>query len=262
MTATDTIGVLICGHGSREAETAREFDTLVRKIAARLASFQVESGALEFATPSIRDGLQKLVQHGRTQIIAVPGTLLRGGHSSRDIPAILREFSARFPGINIRYGRELGADAKLINTAIIRVREAIAVAQDDLAAQKTALLVAGRGAADPSTNAIVETVMRAVQTELNFTHGATAFAGIATPLIEPALRHIAQQEYQRIIVLPYLLFNGVLVNKIYQQVDDMVARYPDVQFIKAGYLNSHPLVVECFVDRIMECLQPGTPIHG
>jgi sirohydrochlorin cobaltochelatase len=48
---------------------------------------------------------------------------------------------------------------------------------------------------------------------------------------------------------------GVLVNRIYEYTDLVAARHPDIEFLKAGYLNDHPLVLDCFADRVQEILE-------
>ena len=53
-------------------------------------------------------------------------------------------------------------------------------------------------------------------------------------------------------MFPYFLFTGVLVKRIYAATDLVAARHPDIEFVKAPYLNDHPLVVEAFLDRIEE----------
>ncbi|MXY16327.1 MAG: sirohydrochlorin chelatase, partial [Acidobacteria bacterium] len=50
-------GVMICGHGSRDADAVAEFAAVARAVARRLPGRVVESGYLEFARPIIRDGL-------------------------------------------------------------------------------------------------------------------------------------------------------------------------------------------------------------
>ena len=62
--------------------------------------------------------------------------------------------------------------------------------------------------------------------------------------------------FKRIVVFPYFLFTGVLVRRIYDQTDEVAARHPEIEFIKAGYLNNQPLVVDTFVERI-EGIQQG-----
>ncbi len=53
-------GVMVCGHGSRDAGAVGEFQAVARGIEQRLPHYDVESGFLEFATPVIRDGLDAL----------------------------------------------------------------------------------------------------------------------------------------------------------------------------------------------------------
>jgi sirohydrochlorin cobaltochelatase len=56
-------------------------------------------------------------------------------------------------------------------------------------------------------------------------------------------------------VFPYFLFTGVLVKRIYSQTDEVAARHPDIEFIKADYLNDHPLVIDTMVERVFEILE-------
>ena len=72
--------------------------------------------------------------------------------------------------------------------------------------------------------------------------------------MEPALEHAARLGYRRIVVFPYFLFTGVLVKRIYAHTDMVAARHPDIQFVKAPYLNEHPLVLDAFADRVGEIL--------
>ena len=51
------VGVMVCGHGSRDEDAVREFEAVAAGIRARLPQYQVESGFLEFARPIIREGL-------------------------------------------------------------------------------------------------------------------------------------------------------------------------------------------------------------
>ena len=45
-------------------------------------------------------------------------------------------------------------------------------------------------------------------------------------------------------MFPYFLFTGVLVRRIYAQTDAVAARHPEIEFVKAGYLDDHPLVLD------------------
>jgi sirohydrochlorin cobaltochelatase len=43
----------------------------------------------------------------------------------------------------------------------------------------------------------------------------TAYSGVTFPLVEPGLEHAARLGYKRIVVFPYFLFTGILVDRIY-----------------------------------------------
>ena len=41
------------------------------------------------------------------------------------------------------------------------------------------------------------------------------------------------------MVFPYFLFDGVLVKRIYAAADELQARHPELEVLKAGYLGAH-----------------------
>ena len=111
---SDKLGLMICGHGSRNERAVTEFAVLSERLKERFSDWPVEYGYLEFATPVIRDGLDKLIAQGCTRILAVPGMLFAAGHAKNDIPSVLNTYSASHGGIRIDYGRELAIDPKMI----------------------------------------------------------------------------------------------------------------------------------------------------
>jgi sirohydrochlorin cobaltochelatase len=97
--------------------------------------------------------------------------------------------------------------------------------------------------------------MRLLWEGLGMGWGETAYSGVTFPLVEPGLEHVARLGYRRIVVFPYFLFTGILVKRIYHYTDVVAARHPDIEFIKAPYLNDHPLVLDTFADRVGEILE-------
>src|SRR3546814_13942733 len=57
-----------------------------------------------------------------------------------------------------------------------------------------------------------------------------------------------------IVVFPYFLFTGILVQRIYDHTDIVAQRHPEIEFVKAGYLNDHPAVLDAFAERVQEIL--------
>ncbi len=244
------IGVMVCGHGSRDEAAVGEFRSLSESLRERLPQYDVEWGFLEFATPIIRDGLDKLRARGATRILAVPGLLFAAGHAKNDVPSVLNTYQAQHPGVAIEYGRELGLDLKMLQAAGARIEEALA--SGDVSRHDTLLCVVGRGTSDPDANSNISKVSRMLSEGMGFGWGETCYSGVTFPLVEPGLEHAARLGYKRIVVFPYFLFTGVLVQRIFDFTDAVAARHPDIEFIKAPYLNDHPLVLDTFVERVGE----------
>lgn len=246
------IGVMVCGHGSRSEAAVTEFQAIADGLRVRFADHPVEYGFLEFATPIIRTGLDKLREAGCTKVLAVPGMLFAAGHAKNDIPSVLNTYQANNPGMEIIYGRELAVDLKMLQAAGDRIQEALDGCDDSVSMHDTLLMVVGRGASDPDANSNVSKMMRMLWEGMGFGWGEVCYSGVTFPLVEPGLEHAAKLGFKRIIVFPYFLFTGILIDRIYHYTDVVAERHPEIEFVKAGYLNDHARVLDTFADRLME----------
>ncbi len=251
------IGVMICGHGSRSQAAVDEFSVLAEKLPALVPDWPVEYGYLEFANPVIRVGLDKLREQGCDHILAVPGMLFAAMHAKNDIPTVLNTYAAEH-GVKVQYGRELGVDPKMIRAASERIEEALASADAEggqVHRHETCLVVIGRGASDPDANSNVSKIARMLWEGMGFGWAEVGYSGVTFPLVEPCLEHVAKLGYKRVVVFPYFLFTGILIDRIYGFTDQVAAAHPDISFVKAGYLNDHPQVLATFAERVTEILE-------
>ncbi|MEL0013316.1 MAG: sirohydrochlorin chelatase, partial [Alphaproteobacteria bacterium] len=229
---SEDFAIMVCGHGSRDEGAVNEFGAVADALRARFSNRDVEHGFLEFATPIIRDGLDKLVARGSTRILALPGMLFAAGHAKNDIPSVLNTYASQHEGVEIIYGRELGIDLKMIRAAGERVEGALARADADhghVPRHETMLVTVGRGASDPDANSNVAKVSRMLWEGLGLGWGETVYSGVTFPLVKPGLEHAVKLGYRRIVVFPYFLFTGILVNRIYDHADMVAAEHPDIQ---------------------------------
>jgi sirohydrochlorin cobaltochelatase len=246
--------VLLCGHGSRDPEAIDEFERAASALRARLAGRSFATGYLEFARPTIGEALAGLRGRGAANILAIPGMLFAASHVKNDLPWEMNSFMNAHPGAEVKLGRDLGIDPKLLEAAEDRIA-AVAPAHER---SDSLLVVVGRGTNDPDANANIAKVARMLWEGLGFGWAEAAFSGVAHPLVGAALDRAALLGFRRIVVFPYFLFTGVLVKRIYGETDAAAARFPQIAFTKAGYLRDHPKVIETFLDRIDEC-ETGTP---
>ena len=269
------LGVLICGHGSRNRLAVAEFAQLAEALRELVPEVPVAHGYLEFARPILREGLDSLRSQGVKRVLAVPAMLFAAGHAKNDIPSVLNTYAAE-TGLRIDYGRELGVDLKMIQAAGARIREALVAAEEaappppgqvrsaqagPLPINETLLVVVGRGSSDPDANSNVAKVTRMLVEGLGFGWGETVYSGVTFPLVDPGLRHAVRLGFRRIVVFPYFLFSGVLVSRIRQHTALVAADHPELEFIDASYLGDHPLVVETFRERVDEVLRGDTQMN-
>ena len=246
-------GVLICGHGSRDDEAVREFELLAAALRPRFPEHDFATGYLEFARPNIREGLAALTGRGARRIYAVPGMLFAASHVKNDLPWEMNSFAADNPGIDVRLGRDLAIDARLINAAADRIA---AAAPDDRS--DALLVVVGRGTNDPDANSNISKIARMLWEGMGFGWAEAAYSGVAHPRVDAALDRAVRLGFGRIVVFPYFLFTGILVKRIYAAVDEAARRHPQVAFAKAPYLRDHPLLLDAFVERVEE-IENGSP---
>lgn len=254
---------MVCGHGSRSQAAVDEFAVVAERLRSRFADWPVEHGYLEFANPVIRDGLDRLRDQGCDDILAVPGMLFAAMHAKNDIPSVLNTYAAEH-GVRVRYGRELGVDPKMVAAAAARIKAAVAAADAEhgpVPLHETCLVVIGRGASDPDANANIAKIARLLQEGMGFGWCETGFSGVTFPLVEPCLEHAAKLGYGRVVVFPYFLFTGILIDRIYGFADMVAARRPGIQWVKAGYLNDHPQVIDTFAERVTEIIGGQTAMN-
>ena len=255
---TEKLGIMVCGHGSRNQNAAKEFSKVAGGLKKRFPHLPVEYGYLEFCNPVIHVGLDKLREQGVTKVLAVPGMLFAGGHAKNDIPSVLNTYAAQNPGMEVVYGRDLGVDLKMIKAASERIQAAIDSCKTEIPLEETLLMVVGRGASDPDANSNVSKVCRMLWEGMGFGWAETCYSGVTFPLVQPGLEHAAKLGYKRIIVFPYFLFTGVLIKRIYSYADEVAKRHPEIEFVNAAYLNDHPLVLDVFEERVNE-INDGSP---
>jgi len=246
----ETPSVLVIGHGSRDTEGVGEFYRLAKHLSSTFPERLCTTGFLEFARPTIDEGLQKLIDSGAKKVTAVPGMLMAAGHAKNDIPSELNNLQASYPEVEILYGVELGLHAKMLQAAQERIESIESEFGIGYRRQDTLLMVVGRGASDSDANSNICKITRMLWEGMGFGWAETSYSGVTSPLVTDALETTRRLGFKNVVVFPYFLFTGRLVKKIYQAADEYQSRYTEIKVVKAPYLNDHPKVLEAFVERM------------
>jgi sirohydrochlorin cobaltochelatase len=264
--------IFLVGHGSRDPEATREFLQLVDLFRTHDSGRIVECGFLEFARPVIGEGIARCVSRGAQTIAVLPGMLMAAGHAKNDIPSEIHEARKQYPHVHFHYGRHLHLHAKVLELCRIRLEEAERAAfpslvlgadgekreQGAVARKDTLLLVVSRGSSDPDANADICKLARILGEGMGYGWSATCYIGVTTPLLAEALERCRRLGYARVLVFPFFLFTGMLEKRIRQQTREFARRYPETEFLCAGYLDVHPLLFSAFVERAEEAVH-GSP---
>src|SRR5262245_25167847 len=118
--------LLIAGHGSRDAEGIAEFLDLARWFRAQRPELPLEISFLEFARPTIQEGIDKLIAAGAKTVVVLPGVLMAAGHAKNDMASEVRLARQRHPEVALHMGRALEVEPKLLQLCRLRYREALA----------------------------------------------------------------------------------------------------------------------------------------
>ncbi|MEK5033689.1 precorrin-3B C(17)-methyltransferase [Paenibacillus sp. FSL R7-0302] len=265
--------VLLVGHGSRVQAGNEELLEFTRLLAARKPELKVETCFIELASPSIAGGIARCIEGGAAEIYVVPIILFAAGHSKLDIPLAIDEAKRRYPGVKFIYGRPLGVQDRAVDILLERIQEA---EQPPLAQEKAAggmgldlhgnsastiedkdtiVLLMGRGGSDPDANSDLYKISRLLWERTGYRSVESCFIAIAKPSLPDGLERCLALGARRIIVLPYLLFTGVLMQQFTERVAQFAAAHPELEVEIGGTLGAHPLLVDMLTERIEETLE-------
>ncbi|HPF59474.1 MAG TPA: sirohydrochlorin chelatase [Candidatus Competibacteraceae bacterium] len=255
MNQPSSSAVLLIGHGTRLAAGVAEFHNLANQLQQALPDRICLAGFLELVEPSVPEALETLRQQGFQHVIALPALLMAAGHIKNDIPAMLNAFQADHPEMTITFGADLGVHPNLLQVARERIERIETGFGPDYDRRETLLMVIGRGSSDPDANSNISKITRILWEGMGFGWAETAYTAVAAPLMADALERTYRLGFKRVIVFPYLLFTGRLVEQVQATAAAYQEHHPDVQACVAPYLNAHPLVVTTFLERLKEAEQ-------
>jgi precorrin-8X/cobalt-precorrin-8 methylmutase len=247
-------GIVVAGHGSRDPDGICEFEALVELIRMRAPQHVVSHGYLEFASPTIAEAVATNLAAGVRQVAVVPGVLLAARHAKNDLPSELLALAREHPGIDFHFGAPLSLHPQLLQLAQERVIAAESTSPRTVRRDETCLVLVGRGTSDPDANGEIAKLARMLEEGMGFGGAVVCYSGTARPLVADGLRSAARLGFARLVVLPFLLFDGVLVKRIYAAADLLQEGEPELEVLKAGYLGVHPHVADVMIERAREAV--------
>lgn len=277
--------LLLIGQGSNDDADSAEFGRFVHRLRCRLdqSATDVSAGYLERATPRLSDSVASLVARGHHRLVTLPLTLSRVGDELPDAMALEQK---RHPTLMYDSGRPIGPDPRLLGLLAERLNDAAAEmpprprslelvgartrlrAVDTLPAEsihthiepgETAVVLVGEGSMDPAANAEIHRVSRLFWETYayDFMTVETAFVSLTPPGVPGGLERCRRLGARRVIVVPYLLFAGGALERVWAQALAYVAGHPDLDIRCAEAIGDCDTLADVVIDRYEEVLQPA-----
>ena len=247
----DRSGVLLIGHGTRDAVGNEQFVALAELLARQVAPRPVQGCLLELQRPNIAEGWELLVRRGVRHVRAVPLLLFSAGHAKSDIPLALAGCQHAWPAISWDQTRPLSRCPELLDLVVRRIDDALAA--EPLPPERTALVMVGRGSYDPCAQADMKLLAHCIGGKRRFRRVATAFYAMAEPKLPQVLDALlADPSIEAVLVQPHLLFAGAIDQAIRDLVAQAQQRHPHRRLFCSQYLGPEPEIAAALARRIAE----------
>ena len=241
--------LLMIGHGTKDNDGRQSLLDFAAAYQALDTSRPVLPCFLELTGPTIQEGVDRCVEEGYTEISVLPILLFAARHNKFDVTNELDRARARHPQLKFYYGRHFGITPRILDLWRSRLAE---LDQPQWNRSDTVLLFVGRGSSDPDANGDVYKLARIVWEGSGYQTVETCFIGITHPRLEEGFRRARLYQPKRIIVLPYFLFTGVLVKKIFEITAQQQEQYPDISMTCLPEMGIHPQLLSVLREREIE----------
>lgn len=246
--------LLLIGHGTRDPQGRQTFLDFATAYQNLDQSRPVIPCFLELTTPTIQEGVTQCLEQGYTDLSALPLLLFAARHNKFDITNELDRARQHYPQVRFHYGRHFGIHPRILQLWNTRLAELDSPQHNpnQIPRSETVLLFVGRGASDPDANGDVYKLARMVWEGSGYSTVETCFIGITHPRLEEGFRRALLYKPKRMIVLPYFLFTGVLVKKIFEITTQQQSLHPEVQMDCLPEMGIHSELLYLLRDREIE----------
>ena len=145
-----------------------------------------------------------------------------------------------------------GVQDRLADLMTIRANETAILQSND--SKEVTVLVLGRGASDTSATSDFSKQVRLFEEKQRYSWVLQCFAGRASPSFPEALAFIEKLKPGKLVIIPYLFFPGILMQKLEAQLAKFCKENTWLDVEIAETLGSHDIVVELFAKEIKKLL--------
>jgi len=242
--------ILLGGHGSREQSGNDEIEAFAKEWRKRRPDDRIEVCFIEFANVLLDEGMD-IAAENSDRVIVAPLILGAAGHVKMEIPHHISDARQRHPDVQFIMAKHLGAGEQVLKALKAQLRGAMQ-ALDAPDARNTDVVLLARGSSDKVANGEVAKMARWLFEDTDHDMVDLAFTGITFPKLESVVQRQAACGMKQIIILPYYLFTGVLIERIGRQTMRLRQQYPSIVFGLGGYIGFDEAIYDMLDQRIAE----------
>jgi len=252
-----TTSILLVGHGSRNQAGNDEILQFQQQWQAQHPDWRIELCYIELAEVLLPEGLQRAAQ-AAGRVIVVPLIISAAGHVKMEIPEHIETAREKFPQVEFIYAPHLGSNETLLAILQKQLKATLnTLAMPD--PKTTGVIILGRGSSDKVANGELAKLARWLFEVTEHELVDIAFTGITHPRLETAVQRQLRLGMTQIVILPYYLFTGLLIERIALQVRRLQSQYPQIAFGLGNYFGFDPAIFTLLDQRVTEATDPQAP---
>jgi len=249
--------VLLVGHGSRDKNGNIEIEKFSTEWQSQNSNWDITTCYIEFADILLDDGLDiaadKATANKSNQVIIVPLILNAAGHVKMEIPHHINKARDRHSHIEFAYARHLGAGEPILSILKRNLRKALAtIEMPD--PRSTGVIILGRGSSDQFANGEIAKMARWLFEKTDHDIVDIAFTGITYPRLETVVQRQRLIGMTQIVILPYYLFTGTLIERIKRQTIRLQQQYPNISFSLSNHFGFENEIYNLLSTRVKQAL--------
>jgi len=252
--------VLLVGHGSRHPAGNVEIEKFTNEWRQRNANWDIEVCYIEFADVLLDAGFDNAAKKS-VKVIVVPLILNAAAHVKMEVPVHLAEARKRHPEVEFIYAPHLGAGEPVLKILKRELRQGMAqLAMPD--PKTTGVILLGRGSSDRVANGEIAKMARWLWEEHDHELIDVAFTGITYPRLENVVQRQVKLGMTQIVIQPYYLFNGTLIERIKRQHQNLSEQYPNVRFSLGNYFGFADEIYQTLDQRVADARGENQSVRG
>lgn len=242
--------ILIIGHGSRNKTGNGQILDFTAQLRQRLPDQTIEVCYIELAEYLIDQGLKDAAEKAQ-RVIVVPLILNAAGHVKEEIPEFIERAQQQSPQTEFIYASHLGSNERVLSVLNRYLNNALeTMAMPD--PKTTGVILLARGSSDKLANGAMAKMTRWLYEDNEHEIVDLAFTGVSYPRLESVVQRQVTLGMKQIVILPYYLFDGILLERIALQLQRLKIQYPQISFAKTDHFGFEPEIFELFEQRISE----------